>query len=116
MNSFAKIIEMLSLGKSKHRKKGINPKSPWRAVSIEPRNINPCLKVRSIEDIRFLIDKVPDLPLAGCNRTDDCRCHYVQHLDRRSNNIRRDIDLGISRRPHLDPERRIARNERRLAG
>ena len=116
MSSFAKFFELLSLGKLKRREKDTQSKSPWRAVSIESRNIDPCSKLHSVTDIRYLIDKAPDLPLDGCDRPNVCRCHYVRHPDRRSDNIRRDIDLGISRRPYLDPERRISRGERRLVG
>lgn len=115
MTSFIKFFGALRPGKSTSKRTTTDSKAenPWRAVSIKPRGIDPCRKVIAINDIRYLIDQAPPLPLAGCDKNNTCRCFYVRHSDRRSNNIRRDIDLGISRRPFFDKERRIATTGRR---
>ncbi len=113
MNSFRNFIDALNPNKSKAKASTPRTKNPWRAVSIKPRSINPCKKVHTISEIRFLIDEAPTLPLEGCNKIDDCRCYYVRHSDRRSDEIRRDIDLGISRYTYVKQERRRGDGGRR---
>ena len=55
---------------------------PFPATSIA-HPADACSAAREIDRTRFLAWEAPSLPLAGCN-TEECRCHYIYHGDRRS--------------------------------
>ena len=66
----------------------ISAKPVYHAVSIVPGTFD-CAAVRDVVDQRFLSTEAPSLPLPDCDN-DNCKCRFVQHEDRRSNEDRRD--------------------------
>lgn len=81
-------------------------KSPYRAVSINPAGPS-CAAALELEGERFLIGETPQTPVQGCTSS-NCRCKYIHHADRRSDQERRDpLDLGWGRyESRGEPERR----------
>ena len=66
---------------------------PYRAVSLFCE-WELCSQSVAIENTRFLLDKVPQLPLTQCN-ADICVCRYVHHADRRIGRDRREVVTGF---------------------
>lgn len=64
----------------------------FHAVSIKPGRTS-CEAVNAVEDVRFLSNEAPQLPLPDCTNP-DCRCTY-QHYDDRRTGPRRDADVGL---------------------
>jgi hypothetical protein len=61
----------------------------YHCVSIRYRS-DACEEVRKLRDYRFLSNEAPALPLPDC-RTEQCRCQYVHHDDRRMDDRRSPI-------------------------
>ena len=65
----------------------------FRAVSIDYTDSNPpCQKAIELGQTRFLLAKAPAFPLPDCN-SDACRCAYVHHDDRRTEDRRAGHDM-----------------------
>lgn len=59
---------------------------PHRAASISLEHCpNACEAVKEVQGLKFLIRKVPTLPLPDCT-SPNCKCAYVRHKDRRGIN------------------------------
>lgn len=67
--------------------------NPFHAVSIATGS-KACEVARGLEGQRYLSVDAPSLPLPGCNAA-TCRCRYLHHPDRRSEEPRREVDSGI---------------------
>ena len=67
--------------------------NPYHAVSIAP-GAKACESARVLKDKRFLSSEAPSLPLADCT-AQACECRYRHHPDRRSDEPRREADIGI---------------------
>ena len=61
--------------------------NPYRAASICPGGC-ACAEARSLDDIRFLLEQAPRMPLRECDAA-KCECRYVRHEDRRVREDRR---------------------------
>jgi hypothetical protein len=61
--------------------------SKYQCVMIYPC-IDACEAAAQQDGQRYLLDKVPDLPLPGCD-TRKCTCHYQNFVDRREGGDRR---------------------------
>lgn len=55
-----------------------------------------CESAKQLKGKRFLSKDAPELPLAGCNKT-ECLCHYLHHEDRRGQTEDRRVDFGVTR-------------------
>ena len=84
----------------------------FRAVSVVPNSRNCCEAVQAIVGIRFLSKDVPMLPLAECDRFDQCACKYA-HWDDRRQDDRRGADSGIANKFFYKNENRSSRRGRR---
>jgi hypothetical protein len=84
----------------------------FKAASVHGRP-GCCQAAKDLEEPRFLLDELPDLPLEACDRLADCKCSFTEHSDRRNNENRRghrrafeksgvDGDPGTNRRSGLD--------------
>jgi len=71
----------------------VKPANPYAAVEVCPANGAACAAAREIAGKRFLVAKVPRLPLHGCDR-EQCACSYKRHKDRRGG-IRRYSEFGL---------------------
>ncbi len=67
-------------------------KAEFHAVSIRLRS-NACEAAKSMEGKRFLSSAAPRLPLPDCDVL-ECRCKFVHHKDRRSQEDRRNSFAG----------------------
>lgn len=79
-----------------------------------------CQAAKDLEETRFLMDKLPNLPLEACDRLADCQCSFTQHSDRRDEDRRRprhafsrqfdgdDASRGDNRRAGLDRRSELA--------
>ena len=76
----------------------------FHGVSVKADPIDCCRAVDAIRCNRYLADEAPLLPLAGCDRPQDCRCTYQHYEDRRTE-ARRDSDLGLPMKDHPDDGR-----------
>ena len=89
--------------------------NPFHAASIKagPRC---CHAAGSMAGMRFLSREAPRLPLPQCDVA-ACECRYVHHDDRRGD-PRRASDGGRVKGgpPFAGPDRRTARNDRRVSG
>ncbi|MEH6567932.1 MAG: hypothetical protein V7709_02575 [Halioglobus sp.] len=57
---------------------------PYRSASISTATCaRPCGAATKIQDKRFLLQNVPQLPLRTCTNT-NCTCTYDRHKDRRN--------------------------------
>lgn len=88
--------------------------STWQAVSIVP-GASACAAVKELHEQRFLTRAAPRLPLAACNKQDECQCKYKRYTDRRTAPRRAEDQLGGSRPTPPKQERRRPgeRRERR---
>jgi hypothetical protein len=79
----------------------------YAAAEIIPCGDGCCRAVREIAGQRFLLTKVPHLPLPTCDRA-QCGCTYKRHKDRRAGQ-RRFATLGLATGPaDVAGERRTA--------
>ena len=78
----------------------------FHAVSIVARAGCACTAVSLIENVRFLSNEAPMIPLAACETPSACRCTYRHYRDRRDDK-RRDADAGLAGRPYFAQERRL---------
>ena len=62
--------------------------SKYHAVSIRTAG-RSCTAAISMEGQRFLSNEAPSLPLADCDRPDQCKCRFAHYKDRRSGGERR---------------------------
>ena len=69
------------------------PKSHYRAVEICADYAGCCQAARDLDGQKFLSNKVPKLPLEGCDAA-ECSCTYRLFDDRRSE-VRRTSDLSF---------------------
>lgn len=67
--------------------------NPYHAVSIVPGQ-RACEVARQNTEARFLSSEAPVLPLAGCD-VGRCTCRYQHHPDRRAEDPRREVDIGV---------------------
>jgi hypothetical protein len=77
----------------------------FHAVSIVARAGCACTAVSLIENVRYLSNEAPMIPLAACETPSACRCTYRHYRDRRDDK-RRDADAGLAGRPYYAQERR----------
>lgn len=76
----------------------------FHGVAVRPRDENCCTAVERLGGQRFLSEEAPLLPLADCSNPQGCRCVY-EHFDERRDNLRRESDVGLPVRTHLDEKR-----------
>jgi hypothetical protein len=62
----------------------------FHAVTVMP-GADACEQARSLLGVRVLSAEAPKLPIAGCDRPDDCDCRFKHHDDRRAGQRRRVI-------------------------
>lgn len=98
-------------GTSKARSPAGRGKTPIRTarklfhgVSIHPDEHTSCEAARNLENIRFLADDAPMLPLSDCSNPAACRCKY-QHYDDRRTDARRESDVGLPMKDHPNDAR-----------
>ena len=95
------------LGLALPKKKEVRP-NPYQAVSIV-HAIQRCAAVKAVADQRFLARRAPSLPLPDCTSSDECKCSYRKHPDRRHNDRRLVGELskwyGGSEKRHLGDRR-----------
>ena len=82
----------------------------FHAVSIRAGSEHACPAVQELENVRFLSEDAPMLPLEGCGARESCRCTYVHFEDRRTD-MRREADIGLPQR-RREHERRIGMGRR----
>jgi len=59
----------------------------FKAASVHGRP-GCCQGAKDLEEIRFLLDDLPTLPLDACDRLADCQCTFTHHSDRREGDRR----------------------------
>jgi hypothetical protein len=85
--------------------------NPYHAVSISP-GLFVCSEAKKLDGVRFLSKDAPTLPFKNCD-SEQCRCRYQHHSDRREAD-RRHSDLWSSDRHWMGKERREVSRGRRL--
>ena len=101
-------------GGSAHNDRSDDHSGPYRAVSIDPRG-EGCGAALAQRDRRYLLGRVPALPLAGCD-SGSCRCRYRHHQDRRDEDGDRRLLGGLESALYAagnDRERRETAGRRR---
>lgn len=84
----------------------------WHAVSVKP-GPTACNVAAEGRDRRWLSREAPTLPLAGCTRSDRCRCTYQHHEDRRTSEGRRAEEIdAFTRSAAIANDRRKRRSRR----
>ena len=83
----------------------------YHAVVIVPRGAS-CTAALDCARRRYLSAEAPRLPLAACDRHDQCQCVYRHHADRRDDPRRDDESSGARRGPGTAAERRTGRGRR----
>jgi len=86
------------------------PPNPYHAVSVVP-GLFVCAESKKIEGVRFLSKEAPTLPFKNCD-SEQCRCRYQHHSDRRQAD-RRHSDLWSRDRHWMGSERRDPTQPRR---
>ena len=76
----------------------------FHAVTVVP-GTDACPQAQSVRNVRLLSAEEPRLPMAGCDRPDQCGCRFKHHDDRRAGQRRR-VDRTGGPRPATTPERR----------
>lgn len=76
----------------------------FHGVSIRPDKVSACEAARNLENLRFLADEAPMLPLSDCSNPSGCRCRY-QHYDDRRTDARRESDIGLPMKDHPNENR-----------
>ena len=85
--------------------------SPYHSVAIHCTN-NSCPAALESQFQRHLSSDAPMLPLAQCDRPDQCECRYQHYEDRRGDS-RRASDQGLSRQKDSNSEERRSLKSRR---
>ena len=67
--------------------------SPFHAVEIAS-TVSACTASRHARGQRYRSAEAPRLPLDKCDRSDQCKCRYKHHDDRRVGS-RRNADVGL---------------------
>jgi hypothetical protein len=73
----------------------------FHAVTVLP-GADACPDARSLLGVRVLSAEAPRLPLAGCDRPDQCDCRFKHHDDRRAGQRRR-----VTRTPPVGERRSV---------
>jgi hypothetical protein len=55
----------------------------FHAVTVLP-GTDACPQAQSVRGVRLLSAEAPRLPMAGCDRPDQCLCRFKHHDDRRA--------------------------------
>ena len=76
----------------------------FHGVSIQTDELDACEAARDLENVRFLADDAPMLPLSGCSNPAGCRCKYRHYEDRRTE-ARRESDVGLPIKDHPNDAR-----------
>ena len=76
-------------------------KKLFHGVAIRAAEPGICGAVDALDNVRFLADDAPALPLPGCSNPGDCRCKY-EHFEDRRTQPRRDSDVGLPAKDHPD--------------
>jgi hypothetical protein len=76
----------------------------FHGVSIHPDSSSGCEAASALENVRFLADEAPMLPLSDCSNPAGCRCRY-QHYDDRRTDARRESDVGLPMKHHPNDAR-----------
>lgn len=76
----------------------------FHGVAVRARDENCCTSVVELGGQRFLSEEAPLLPLGDCSNPQGCRCVY-EHFDERRDNLRRESDVGMPVRTHLQDKR-----------
>jgi hypothetical protein len=84
---------------------------PYRAVSIEPDELDCCDVAREQSGTRYLCNEAPMLPLPDCSNSQQCRCKY-QHWNDRRQEDRRALMSSMASQYYSGDERRTS-NDRR---
>ncbi len=72
----------------------VRERLPYHAISCRSGAGN-CAAVEALKDQRFLVEDVPQLPLADCTSSERCKCKYLHHQDRRDDDGGRRALYGI---------------------
>ncbi len=83
----------------------------FHAVSIAVGRTT-CRNVEALIGTRFLSGEAPKLPLQGCD-SGDCRCRYIHHTDRRTEDDRRLRDIWRMGKVNAGDDRRRKSGRRR---
>ncbi len=76
----------------------------FHGVAVRARDENCCDSVEELGGQRFLSEEAPLLPLGNCSNPQGCRCVY-EHFDERRDNLRRESDVGMPVRTHVEDKR-----------
>ncbi len=76
----------------------------FHGVSIHPDEASACDAARALENVRFLADDAPMLPLSDCSNPAGCRCKD-RHYDDRRTEARRESDVGLPMKDHPNDAR-----------
>ncbi len=69
--------------------KAVKPvRRSFKAASIQAGS-NCCQAIQELAEDRYLLDKLPRLPLDSCDRVASCKCSFTNHSDRREGDDRR---------------------------
>jgi hypothetical protein len=73
------------------------PRKLFHGVEIRSRDGIACAALEALEGTRFIAEEAPSVPLALCDRANECRCVYAHYEDRRGG-PRRESDAGLPAR------------------
>ena len=85
-----------------------SPRLRFHAVTVLP-GAEACPQAQSVRNVRLLSADAPRLPMAGCDRPDQCKCRFKHHDDRRAGQRRR-VERSVDRA--TTPERRAVLGRR----
>jgi hypothetical protein len=86
------------------------PRLRFHAVTVVPC-ADACPQAQSLAALRLLSVEAPRLPMAGCDRPDQCDCRFKHHDDRRAGARRR---VERAPQPLNGTERRAVRGRREI--
>lgn len=87
------------------------PKPQFPAVSIKPGR-PACDAAKAMAEQRVLSRSAVPLPLPDCTMTDECKCAFAKHSDRRDEDDRRVFGWDGTHNWHGDSNRRKSRGRR----
>jgi hypothetical protein len=87
-----------------------SPRLRFHAVTVIP-GAQACPQAQSVANVRLLSADAPRLPMAGCDRPEQCDCRFKHHDDRRTGPRRRVERTGATQ-PWSTSERRSLRGRR----
>ena len=91
---------------------GQNSKHKYHCVEIVG-GTDCCGAAKSFAGQRLLSDQAPLVPLADCDRAEDCSCVYRHHEDRRAGPRRQNVaGHRPGTRTWFGPDRRVGRGRR----